>query len=817
MTAVFGMAVLSIVVIVGNWRGRGGPEDVVDSEPPPTRDFSGLVVADGAPLAGISLTLFEGNHGPVGEATSDDEGNYVIRWTPLTTLNARQLILVGSDPQGRFARTADRLAFDFEMRRAVSVSGIVVGADGRPRPGSAVSLAVHGQRFGRVDVDAGGRFEMAGLPEGASLEAFVRGPDLAPRVFRDFHVGEFLVLHVERGKSVELSVHRPDGKQAADAVVRASVAEPFAADAPAVCVENGVARLVLASHASGLVEAFAPGYIPVFVDASTHGRTEAVLWPARDVQLRVWDGWANRGVLGIATEVTLPDKGENESWNGRDAARSWREFPLFYGPNRGAYRVRLPRTATTLALEAAGYANARVTVPPDESRLLVRMPPLQKRKSAFLKVKAAGLIAPHWMVVADKEERWFASFVVSDGEGRVRVPARRPLELASAGASDGKWLARINIKPIEANRTRVLNEPALSTAARLIVKLDPPTEAVITLVDDKFGKAVPPIRRTVTGDAKFWVRAKRAVRITIEPKGNFHTHSGDFEVELPTREWTAFLKPAAGFSLRVRDPEGRPIPSAEVSVMEALRGARINLRGQPGRHRTDATGAVEVFALRNGPTPIEIRADGFRLVRPRPLELENGKVTDAGTVRMVPAGIVRGMVTDPAGKPLPGVLLRTAGRGLRRLELPGGGARDLYDVTGGEEWDATSGTDGAFVVRDATHRLPLMVCSHPDYAITVAEVDGSGPLRITMQNKAELAVSMPSGSPVDGVYVLLSKTRAIRVHALGGLSLNPLPLTLPVGRNELFFRLRNGRWAAPILQLEEGDQRVSIDRFAKPR
>lgn len=127
-----------------------------------------------------------------------------------------------------------------------------------------------------------------------------------------------------------------------------------------------------------------------------------------------------------------------------------------------------------------------------------------------------------------------------------------------------------------------------------------------------------------------------------------------------------------------------------------------------------------------------------------------------------------------------------------------------------------SDAQGRFEVRDATHRLPLLVCQHPDFAITVAEV-GDLPLTVAMNRKAELAVVLPSGSPVDGVYVLLSSTRAIRVHALGGLSMNPLPLTLPVGRTELFVRLRNQRWAAPILDLAPGDQRVSIDRFQPPR
>jgi len=817
---VIGIAVLSVVVIVGNWGGAGGPEDAIDSEPPPVRTFTGTVVGNGKPIGAVPLTLFEGHIGPVGNAVTDADGNFSIEWTPRTTLDASKLVLLAEPVKSEFVATPAPLTDRLELGRRAQVQGIVVRADGTPLPAGRVALAVHGQNLQPpVEIDREGRFEVDNMPAGSKLEAFVSGPGFAPRVVRGFRVGDFLVLHVERGKQVELTVHDPDGSLVHGASARPSVAQPFADLAPATTVgEDGFVRLNAASYAAGLVEVFAPGYIPVFVDASTFGRTEAVLWPAREVELRVWDGWEKRGVLGVVLEVSLPDDADNKSWNGVDAAHCWREFPLSYGGPRGSYRLRLPRWPMRVALEAPGYANASVEVPADKNRLLVRMPPLQKRKSAFLEVHAPRLQREHWMVVAEKESRWFAAFAVREGRGRVRVPAGRALELASAGASDGLWLARININPIAADRTRTLSKPALSEAAELIVKLDPPSECAITLVDATYGKAVPPLRRVTDREARFWVRAQRKVEVSIRPKGNFATHAGEFEVEHPRREWTAFLRPAAGFSLRVRDPDGRPVPFADVSVWEALRGGRINLRGRPNRYRADATGKLEVLGLRNGPTPVEIVAAGFRAIGPMTLDLENGKVTDAGTIGMVPANVLGGVVTDPAGNPLAGVRLRTAGRSIRRLELPGGGARDLYDITGGEEWDAVSGKGGAFVVRDATSRLPLLVCEHPDYATTVVEFDASaGPLRVAMRARADVVVSIPSRSPVDGVYVLISKTRALRVHVTGGLALNPLPLTLPVGRAELFIRLRNRRWAAPVLDLTEGEQSVSIQKLSRPR
>jgi hypothetical protein len=817
-TVVLGLVVLAYVVITGQWGGGGSPEDVIDREPPPTRDFAGVVQGDGKPLAGIRLELFESADGLVGKAVSGDDGAYTIRWTPRTGLNARSLTLVGVDPKKRFVRTAAPVGAEiFEMLPGVDARGIVIGPGGEPQPNALVSVAVHAHPFGGAKTDADGRFVVPGLPNGAPLEIFARGAGLCPTVYRGFRVGEFCVIQAEAGKRVALTVRDPSGRAVPEARVRASVQAPFAAEAPGASPgADGVWRVVAASHATGLVEVRAPGYIPLFVNAPTFGAAEAVLWPDHEVVLRVWDGWENRGVLGIEAEVTLAEGNDNAAWNGADAKLSWREFPLLYGASRGLYTIRLPRCPVTLSLSASGYADSTFDLSGDATEKLVRMPPLQKRKVAHLKIRAPRLTEPHWMVVADEEERWYSAFMIRDGEGRVRVPARRPLELASACAEGGLWLPRIKVEAIAPNKTRVIDDPALAPAAQLLVTLDPPTPCDLTLVDKTFGKAVPPIRIRNAITARFWVRPKREVSVTIEPKGNFREHTGEFEVEPPRREWTAFLRAAAGFSMRVRDEGGRPVAFADVAVWEALRAGRANLRGPPRRYRTDATGAVTVVGLRDGPTPVEVSAAGFMSLRPKPLEFVEGKVLDRGTLKMLRARLLRGRVSDPDGKPLAGVLVRTIGRGLRRLELPGGGARDLYDLTGQEEADATSDEKGRFVVRDRAPRLPLVVFEHPDYATTVADPE-QGELDVRMGRAAQLSMSLPSGSPVEGVYLLLSRTRAVRVHTLGGLSLNPLPLTLPAGRAELFVRLRNRRWAAPIIELRPGEQRLSVTKLEAPR
>jgi len=56
---------------------------------------------------------------------------------------------------------------------------------------------------------------------------------------------------------------------------------------------------------------------------------------------------------------------------------------------------------------------------------------------------------------------------------------------------------------------------------------------------------------------------------------------------------------------------------------------------------------------------------------------------------------------------------------------------------------------------------------------------------------------------VRGVYLLL-RAAAVLVKTDPPMSLRPLPVVLPAGRNNLYVRLRDGRWAAPILDLKPG-------------
>ena len=52
----------------------------------------------------------------------------------------------------------------------------------------------------------------------------------------------------------------------------------------------------------------------------------------------------------------------------------------------------------------------------------------------------------------------------------------------------------------------------------------------------------------------------------------------------------------------------------------------------------------------------------------------------------------------------------------------------------------------------------------------------------------------------------------MRVHSPGPLRLNPIPLTLPAGRVELFVRYRSERWSAAAFDLTAGEQAIEMPR-----
>jgi len=192
-------------------------------------------------------------------------------------------------------------------------------------------------------------------------------------------------------------------------------------------------------------------------------------------------------------------------------------------------------------------------------------------------------------------------------------------------------------------------------------------------------------------------------------------------------------------------------------------------------------------------------------------ELSDGRVFDGGELVLRPAGVIRGTVVDENAAPMPGVYLYTLARDLRRLALPGGGERDVYDLTDEREGDAISDARGRFSVRDAAPRMPMLVASaRGNRRYAVAAVRPGGEPVIRMPRAANVA--LPVRGRVEGIYLLLPGTAAVRVFSPGPLRMNPVPLTLPAGRVEILIDYRYRDDEAAAFDLEPGDQRIEMPR-----
>lgn len=183
-------------------------------------------------------------------------------------------------------------------------------------------------------------------------------------------------------------------------------------------------------------------------------------------------------------------------------------------------------------------------------------------------------------------------------------------------------------------------------------------------------------------------------------------------------------------------------------------------------------------------------------------------VTDGGTVALEPRGTLEGTVTDAQGAPLAHVQVRVLPPRVAWLPMPGGGARELCDLTESSYGDGVTDEKGAFSVPDRSPKPPL-VAFYPAAATGLAPMAFEPGDRFTLAPASYVELELPS-SP-DGVYLLLG-AKALLVKADTPLSLRPLPLLLPAGPSSLYAKLRDGRWAAREIDLKPGGTtRLELD------
>jgi hypothetical protein len=375
------------------------------------------------------------------------------------------------------------------------------------------------------------------------------------------------------------------------------------------------------------------------------------------------------------------------------------------------------------------------------------------------------------------------------------------------------WLPQRELEPVRRGERRVV-PLSLQPATRLRVEARPPVAGTVAVTDLAYRRAVRPHRAKLRdGAAEFWVRPLRRVKVDVAPETNHFPLAGEFETERGEMTWIARLREGSGVEFRVHDQAGHPIPFALVRLWEPGAGGEVVLHRNPKPAVADAGGVARLYGLHAGQAALEVTAPGFRTRRPGMVRLPSRKVAESD-ISMGPAGLAHGRIVDENGDGRGGLRVSVLAPLLRRLPTPNGGERLLYDLATPDAGAVQTAPDGSFVVTDAASRGPLLAVragGQPGIADAVFDVpDGDDPLVLPGVAHVELMVG--SGA-VEGIYLLLPDARrAVLFKRDPPMGLRPLPLALPAGRHSLYVRMRDGRWAAPILLLEAGrTHRVELE------
>jgi hypothetical protein len=141
--------------------------------------------------------------------------------------------------------------------------------------------------------------------------------------------------------------------------------------------------------------------------------------------------------------------------------------------------------------------------------------------------------------------------------------------------------------------------------------------------------------------------------------------------------------------------------------------------------------------------------------------------------------------------------------------MPGGGTRELHDLTESSIGDCMTDESGAFSVPDRSPAPPL-IAFYPSVASSFAPMAFPPTDRYVLAPAAYVELELPSS--LEGVYLLIGDKKALLVKTDPPLSLRPLPLLLPAGRSSLYAKLRDWRWGASEIDLKAGETtRLELD------
>ncbi|HEY4575335.1 MAG TPA: carboxypeptidase regulatory-like domain-containing protein, partial [Thermoanaerobaculia bacterium] len=199
------------------------------------------------------------------------------------------------------------------------------------------------------------------------------------------------------------------------------------------------------------------------------------------------------------------------------------------------------------------------------------------------------------------------------------------------------------------------------------------------------------------------------------------------------------LPPGAAVEGRVLSPEGRPVPGAEVSVLEP---SQNDFSFSSLRATTDGDGQYRIEGIPPGKRTLEARAEGYRrAVR----DVEASARTATADFNLERGLEVSGRVVDDGGNPVPGARLRLmAGRSIS-AEAP----------------QALSGADGAFRLtglQDGTYTLRVSKAGY-----TAADLRGQT-VTLAGASVSGLEVRLSGGGTITGRLTGLEFSQLSRVR-----------------------------------------------------
>jgi protocatechuate 3,4-dioxygenase beta subunit len=639
------------------------------------------------------------------------------------------------------------------------LEGAVKGPDGKPVEAALVmarSTAVYSDPPLSTSTDAGGRFRLT-LRRGGPHVVRVEAKGLAGATVEKTRPGTPVAVTLTAGTMLEGTVR--DGTtgqpvagarvQARDEMALSSPWEPTAGVAEATTDAKGRFRLQGLTSAPQTVSARVPGLGSGSKSGALPGRpADIYLFPGATLSGTIW----GPGDLRVAGAVVRAEP---------DAPGFRSMPPATVSDAQGRYEIAGLRPGTYRLL-----ARHKDFAPELLSGVLV-----ERGADAQADISLDKGTAIVGRLVAGPEQTVAGRVSVQELDGQPAPPALRDVVRAEAGA-DGRF--RLELMPSGAHVVGVTAPGYASKrvdvhvrpGARDVDLGDVELEAGLTIrgrVHDRAGPIAGAAIRAATrrpmamnsfesiseADGSFVLAGLEpgAYRVNVYAPGYAAT---DLPAQAGAERVDVLLAPGGSIAGTVVDDAGRPVDAFQVNAnpvqREGMQGGMV-ISGPRFQSANGTDGRFVIEDLGEGTYVVNASATGRASANVSNLKVSAGSTTDAGTIRLLAGGTVRGTVTDSAGTPVPGAVVSARGPG--------------RDFMFGSEPQGVSDPSGAFEIGGVPAGTVEVVASHPNYAdgrasgIEVDPVKGAAEARIVLSQggRVEGWVRRRDNTGIAGAYV----------------------------------------------------------------